>query len=382
MANRRRVLLFIAILAIAPVASASAQTRSLAAASRTSSGRQYVAASGKYDVTVRVGSPAGSQSVAVVAPQTARRLVFIPRRKLARLTFQASMRRGMLRVSVVGSRFRPQVAVAVSRPAPQSIQANRNSSRTQAIAVSAQYTKLIWSDEFNGQAGAGPSSTKWTHDVGAYGAPDNELQTYTSSTANASLDRQGHLAIVARQQTATGPDGLTRNYTSARLETQGLFSTTNGLIEARMKIPAGAGLWSSFWMLGNSINTAGWPACGEIDVMETLGQDPFTVRATIHGPGGRSGYSRGKDFDSTGSLASGFHIYGVSWSRNSVTWLLDGVPYATMTPSDLAPGQTWVFNHPFHLVLNLAVGGNWPGSPNASTPFPATLTVNWVRVYQ
>jgi beta-glucanase (GH16 family) len=249
------------------------------------------------------------------------------------------------------------------------------------ISAGKQYTKLVWSDQFDGPAGTPPPASKWVHDVGAYGAPDNELETYTDSPANASDDGHGNLAIVARRQTVTGPDGLTRNYTSARLETQGLFSATYGLIEARMKIPAGTGLWSAFWLLGNSINAAGWPSCGEIDVMETLGQDPFAVRGTIHGPDGRSGYSRGRDLESASSLASGFHVYGVSWSPNSITWLLDGIPYATVTSADLAPGQAWVFNQPFHLVLNLAVGGNWPGPPNAYTQFPATLLVNWVRVY-
>lgn len=227
-----------------------------------------------------------------------------------------------------------------------------------------------------------PSTAQWTHDLGAYGAPDHELQTYTDSPSNVSFDGHGDLAIVARRQTATGPDGQLRNYTSARLETQGLFSTQYGLIEARMKIPAGTGLWSAFWMLGDDISAVGYPGSGEIDVMETLGRTPFTVRGTLHGPDGQSSYSRGQDSGSPRSLATGFHIYGVSWSHNSITWLLDGIPYATTTSANLSTGQTWVFNHPFHLLLNLAVGGDWPGPPNSSTPFPATLLVDWVRVYQ
>jgi beta-glucanase (GH16 family) len=250
------------------------------------------------------------------------------------------------------------------------------------IMAGPHYTKLVFSDQFTGPAGAPPDPSKWIHDIGAYGAPDHELETYTDSPANASVDGQGDLAIVARRDTTTGPDGLTRSYTSARLETQGLFSARYGLIEARMQIPAGTGLWSAFWMLGNDITSVGWPDSGEIDVMETLGQDPFTVRATIHGPGVRAGYSRGQNFDSASSLTSAFHTYAVSWSTNSVTWLLDGIPYARVTPADLAPGQTWVFNRPFHLLLNLAVGGDYPGPPSSSTPFPATLLVDWVRVYQ
>jgi beta-glucanase (GH16 family) len=273
-----------------------------------------------------------------------------------------------------------------AHPATSSPTSRRNAKSahtvTSPISPGAQYTKLVFSDDFTGPVGTPPSPSKWIHDVGAYGSPDNELQTYTDSPANASVDGHGDLAIVARQQTATGPDELTRNYTSARLETQGLFSTTYGLIEARMKIPAGTGLWSAFWMLGDDIDKVGYPASGEVDVMETLGQSPFKVRGTLHGPGLPSGYARGQDFDSPSSLAAGFHTYAVSWSANSITWLLDGTPYASVTSASLAPGQTWVFDRPFHLLLDLAVGGDWPGPPDASTPFPATLLVNWVRVYQ
>jgi beta-glucanase (GH16 family) len=150
-----------------------------------------------------------------------------------------------------------------------------------------------------------------------------------------------------------------------------------------MQIPAGVGLWPAFWMLGDNINTVGWPACGEIDAMEAIGQNPFTVYGTIHGPdGSAAGHQVQNTATSATALASGFHTYGVSWSPNSITWLLDGVPYATVTSADLAPGQTWVFNAPFHLLLNLAVGGSWGGPPNAGTHFPATLLVDWVRVYQ
>ncbi len=245
------------------------------------------------------------------------------------------------------------------------------------------YTKLVWSDEFNGPAGTPPAASRWIHDIGAWGYTDNELQTYTGTPANASLDGHGHLAIVARRQTVTGPDHRTRQYTSARLETQGLFSATYGLIEARMKVPAGAGLWPAFWMLGNDVNTAGWPASGEIDVIEALGQHPSMAHGYINGPSNRAPhYTVGHTTVSRASLASGFHTYAVSWSRNSITWLLDGVPYGTATPKDLPPGARWVFNRPFHLVLNLAIGGDWAGPPDSSTRFPSTLLVDWVRAYQ
>lgn len=243
----------------------------------------------------------------------------------------------------------------------------------------------MWSDDFNGPAGSPPSPSNWSFDLGAWGSGDGELQTYTGNAANVSLDGNGDLAITALKQSSTGPDGLTRHYTSARLETAGLFSFTYGEVEARMKIPAGQGLWPAFWLLGDDINSVGWPASGEIDVMEMLGQDTSRVYGTVHGPasGSTPNYQVQGQEVSPGSLADAFHTFGVIWQAGRITWTLDGVAYATVTPSDLAPGQRWVFDgHPFHLILNLAVGGSWPGPPNASTPLPSTLSVDWVRVYQ
>jgi beta-glucanase (GH16 family) len=247
----------------------------------------------------------------------------------------------------------------------------------------ARYTKLVWSDEFTGPAATPPAASKWIHDTGAWGYTDDELQTYTDSTANGSLDGHGHLAIVARKQTLTGPDRRTRGYTSTRLETQGLFSAKYGLVEARMKLPAGQGLWPAFWMLGNGMKTVGWPACGEIDVIEALGKAPAVAHGFVNGPSESTPYyTVGRTIVSRTSLSSGFHTYAVRWSPNSITWLLDGVPYGTTTPRDLPAGAKWVFNQPFHLVLNLAVGGQWDGPPDASTSFPASLLVDWVRAYR
>lgn len=248
--------------------------------------------------------------------------------------------------------------------------------------ASAGYTRLVWSDEFGGSAGAPPSRSAWVHDVGAYGWTNHELQTYTPRPANAARDGRGHLAIVARRQTATGPDGRTRAYTSARLTTRGRFSATHGLFEARMKIPAGRGLWPAFWLLGDDIDAVGWPASGEIDAMEVLGQDPRTVYGTLHGPAGGAAGGLGSSFVAPRSLASGFHTYAIRWSPNSVTWLLDGRAYATVGPTISQRGWSSIFHRPFHLLLNLAVGGTWPGPPDASTWLPATLLVDWVRVYR
>jgi beta-glucanase (GH16 family) len=323
----RRVLVIL-FFAVAGAVFGSAQVPVLASAPRASRGRQQTAA--RYDINVRTASARGRRH---------------------------------------------------HRRRPKSTKRTRKASKIHSVLSTARYTTLIWSDEFSGPAGTPPSNSKWIHDVGDYGAAADEEETYTDSTANAALDGQGHLAIVALPQSPTGPPGQVRSYSSARLETQGLFSVKYGLIEARMKIPAGAGLWPAFWMLGDDITTVGWPACGEIDVMETIGQNPFTVYGTIHGPSGSTAYESSHTDASATALATGFHTYGVSWSPNSITWLLDGTPYATVTSADLAPGQTWVFNQPFHLVLDLAVGGTWAGAPNASTDFPATLLVDWVRVY-
>lgn len=256
---------------------------------------------------------------------------------------------------------------------------------TGATSTGTSYSRLVWSDEFNGMPGSLPLASNWSTDVGAWGSADGTLQTYRGSSANVSMNGQGNLAITALRQTATGSDGLTWNYTSGRIETAGLFSFTYGRVEARMKIPAGPGLWPAFWLVGDDISSVGWPSSGEIDVMEMLGQDPERVYGTVHGPvsGSSSGYAVQGDVVSPTSLADAFHTYGVIWQPGRITWTLDGTPYASVTPGDLARGQRWVFDgQPFHLILDLAVGGNWPGAPNATTPFPSTLLVDWVRVYQ
>lgn len=240
-----------------------------------------------------------------------------------------------------------------------------------------------WSDEFNGPAGSAPDPAKWNIEVGGDGWGNEELEYYTSRAANVALDGRGHLAITARREGYTGADGRTREYTSARLQTKGLFSTTYGRIEARIKLPAGAGLWPAFWALGSDIESVGWPASGEIDVMESLGSDPFTLFGSLHGP--EEGQSRGYSFTaperSVGSLAKHFHTYGVLWTSSSITFTFDGAFYSTIARTQLSP-QEWVFDKPFFLLLNLAVGGSWPGAPNASTRFPATVLVDWVRVYE
>ena len=243
---------------------------------------------------------------------------------------------------------------------------------------------LAWSDEFEGPSGVLLDATKWTLETGGGGWGNQELETYTDRASNASLNGEGALAIRALRETFTGADGISREYTSARLKTQGKFEQTYGRFEARLQIPRGQGLWPAFWMLGNDISTAGWPRCGEIDVMENIGREPSTVHGTVHGPGYSGGNGIGAAFTLSGAarFADGFHVFAVEWEPAAIRWYVDGTPYQTRTPADLPPGQHWAFDHPFFLLLNVAVGGSWPGNPDASTVFPQTMLVDYVRVYR
>lgn len=242
---------------------------------------------------------------------------------------------------------------------------------------------LVWSDDFSGPAGLAPDSSKWRMDVGGYGFGHNELQYYTARATNVATDGLGNLAITARRETYSDL-GHACSYTAGKIETRGLFATIYGSIQARIKLPAGSGLWPAFWAVGADIDQVGSPECGEIDIMENLGRDPYTVYAHIHGPTAPAtpaGYALGDSTHSAKSLADGFHIYGVNWSPSSIEMTLDGVVYATYGRSSLLGNQRWVFDKPFYLLLNVAVGGDWPGCPDETTSFPATMLVDWVRVY-
>jgi beta-glucanase (GH16 family) len=235
--------------------------------------------------------------------------------------------------------------------------------------------RLQWADEFDGPANSAPDPAKWTRDLGQSGWGNKELENYTSSTGNAFLDGAGHLVI----QAIRTPEG---GYTSARLKTAGLAAFTYGKIEARMQIPYGQGIWPAFWMLGDDIKTNGWPRCGEIDIMENIGKEPATVHGTVHGPGYSGGKGIGAPFAlPSGRFADAFHVYTAIWERESIEFQLDGKSFKRITPADLPEGAKWVYDHPFFLLLNLAVGGNWPGNPDAATEFPQRMTVDYVRVY-
>jgi beta-glucanase (GH16 family) len=248
---------------------------------------------------------------------------------------------------------------------------------------------LTWSDEFDGADGSAVDPTKWVHDVGGTGWGNQELEYYTDGTQNAVVTG-GNLVITATTAGASSykcsyPSSGACQYTSARLLTQNRFTQQYGRIEARIQIPEGQGLWPAFWMLGADIATNGWPNCGEIDIMENIGKEPSINHGSLHMPA--AGTSN--DDDLTGSyalpgnakLGDDFHTYAVEWSAAAIKFYVDGNLYETQKPS-AATGRTWEFDHPFFILLNVAVGGQWPGAPDLTTSFPQTMKVDWVRVYE
>lgn len=255
--------------------------------------------------------------------------------------------------------------------------------RSTATAGNPTVWTLVWTDDFNAANGSPVDSTKWSFDIGGNGWGNNELQTYTNRTTNSVIE-DASLVIKVLKETFTGSDNITRNYTSARLLTRNKFTQTYGRFEARIKLPYSQGIWPAFWMLGDNIGSAGWPNCGEIDIMENIGREPSTVHGTLHGPG----YSGGSGVNATYTLANGkkfsddFHTFAVEWEPNVIRFYVDGLLYKTRTPADLPPGTQWVFDHPFFILLNVAVGGSFPGNPDATTVFPQQMKVDYVRVYQ
>jgi beta-glucanase (GH16 family) len=247
---------------------------------------------------------------------------------------------------------------------------------TLAITPALAQTHLIWQDEFDGAAGTPPDPTKWTYDLGGGGWGNRELEHYTDARVNVEQDGRGHLVIRATKNQSG-------QFVSARIKTQGRFSFTYGRVEARMKLPRGQGMWPAFWMLGDDIQTVGWPGCGEIDVMENIGREPDTIHGTIHGPGysGAHGIGAPFVFGKPESPSDSYHVYAVDWRRNRIDFLVDGSVFEMITPERLPAATKWVYNHQFFLLLNLAVGGSWPGAPDSATLFPQELSIDWVRVY-
>jgi beta-glucanase (GH16 family) len=251
-----------------------------------------------------------------------------------------------------------------------------------STTTAAQAAAVTFSDTFDGPAGSAVDGSKWQIETGD-NVNNHEREFYTAGNNNAALDGQGHLVITARKENPSNYQCWYGKceYTSARLNTSGKFTSTYGHVEARMKIPRGQGMWPAFWMLGSDIGQVGWPNSGEIDVMENVGFEPSAVHGTIHGPGysGSAGIGAGYTLPNGQVFADAFHTFAVDWAPDSITWTVDGTVYQRRTPADLG-GNQWVFNKPFYLILNLAVGGYWPGDPNASTTFPQQLVVDQVQV--
>ncbi|NUT32032.1 MAG: family 16 glycosylhydrolase [Hamadaea sp.] len=237
-------------------------------------------------------------------------------------------------------------------------------------------TRLVFSDEFNAAAGTGPDTAKWTIDSGT--GQNNELQYYTPS-GNAAMNGAGALVITARREAVGG-----REYTSHRMNTGNKFHVQYGRMEARIKIPKGNGFWPAFWMMGADFLTGRpWPYNGEIDIMEILGRDTTRSYTTLHAPAYNGGGGYGQEHVWPIDLSADFHVYAVEWDSKGMRFFVDSALVFTASKETVeATRGPWVYDHPFYLILNLAVGGDWPGPPDATTPFPAQMLVDYVRVYQ
>lgn len=234
--------------------------------------------------------------------------------------------------------------------------------------------KLIWHDEFDGTQ---IDPKNWTYDLGGGGWGNGEMEVYTNRAENARLE-DGMLVIEAHKDknAANGFD-----FTSARLKTQSLQAFQYGRIEARVKVPSGAGFWPAFWMLGQNITRVSWPDCGEIDIMEYMGKEPDLILGTMHGPGYAGALGLTKWNRQTYNIADDFHTFAIEWDKDQISWFYDGTMYSTYTRADIG-NRKWVFDQPFFIIFNLAIGGTLGGLVNPKTVFPAQYLIDYVRVYQ
>ena len=307
------------------------------------------------------------------------------------LTIPASQTVGYVDVSITGDSLRQpdqSFYLTISNPVNASIKGSAKATGTItnngtyypsdsegyiSPSTYAGYT-LAWSDEFNDAA---INTNVWNFDTGGSGWGNNELEYYTNSINNAYLSN-GKLVIEARQDTVGS-----NNYTSARINTAGKKSFQYGRIDIRAKIPVSHGMWPALWMLGSNFSSVGWPACGETDIMELIGSSPNRVVGSIHWAqaNGTSGTFNNAYFLSSGDFSRQFHVFSLIWQMNYVQIIVDGIPYMTATNSNITSGN-WPFNAPFFFIFNVAVGGDWPGPPDASTIFPQQMLVDYVRVFQ
>lgn len=262
-------------------------------------------------------------------------------------------------------------------PNTNSVEINNGSTQKTNNQTQKNDWKLIWCDEFNGKNGESVDPEKWVIEIGNNnGWGNKELQYYTGNTDNLSI-QDGSLVIKALQQEMEG-----FGYTSARIKTKEKFAFKYGKIEMSAKLPYGQGIWPAFWMLGFDIDTVPWPDCGEIDIMEFIGRSPDTIYGTLHGPEyhgaiGIQGFvCHGVD------IHNDFHTYGVEWDSESIRWFFDGKLYHTVLKEKMPATYTWVYDREFFILLNLAVGGEWPLYPDDTTQFPQSYIIDYVRVYQ
>jgi beta-glucanase (GH16 family) len=390
MSSRPRSLAAVALLALFVAASAAipswAATAPMTPAVVTNVVKK-VAHAGNYAVVVTVQAPAVAETVNVFVGSQAQRNVSIGPGQGAVLAFYLHTPSRTFTVRAVSTASAVHLTVLATRQLAQasgstgatgSTGSTGSTGTTILSPTSGPYNHLAWSDEFSGPAGSPANPANWAPD--ASGGCGNSISTSTQSLANASLDGFGHLAITARED-ASSPAGPT--YTAEQLNSRGLFSFRYGRIVARIEIPAGAGLCSAFWMVGDSPVTQCFPTCGEIDVAEAIGPYPATVFGVLHGPvaGSSNDQQLLSMVTAATPLTGHYHNYGLTWQPGKITWTLDGVPYASATPSQLPPSAQWVFDgHPFHILLDMAVGG-WPGPPGPASEFPASMRVDWVHVY-
>jgi beta-glucanase (GH16 family) len=237
--------------------------------------------------------------------------------------------------------------------------------------------RLVFSDDFDGPPGSAPNPAHWGYDVGRWGEGAGELQYYTDRTDNARLDGNGNLEIVAKPEAYSGAD-----YTSARLQTREKVSFRPPVrIASRIQVPAGIGLLPAFWTLGTDLFTRGWPQCGEIDIMEVKGDTPSVAHFHTHSAQlSGAGYSVGTQWTAPTNLADGFHTYRIDWYTTKIRFYVDDVLRFTVVRANM-PSETWAFSKPHYLSLNTAVGNEWTGPPDSTTPWPAVMRVDWVKAW-
>lgn len=238
---------------------------------------------------------------------------------------------------------------------------------------------LAWHDEFDGPVGCAPDPLVWTAQLGGGGWGNGELQTYTDAPDNVALDGDGHLVISARA-TTTGSDDA--SWTSARITTAGKRTAGHGLFRVRARVPSGVGIWPAAWTLGQDIGQVGWPRCGEIDLIECVG-DATTALQTVHGGGPDARHWQlGVPTAFSVPISDGFHTYSAEWSEERIVFAIDGEVTGVVRAQDAVGSRVWPFDGPQHVLLNVAVGGSLPGPPDATTPAVASMVVDWVRVYR